>query len=493
MLRLRRGRGGRGERVVYVPDEEAALQIELFARAVDPQLAAQAFPGWDPAGGCVALVLPAAGGFCLARAPWEIGRPVAGRQGEPLPGLRHVGAEEAAAFAFPGPLAPPPPGEDGGAVASYRRTPVVLVPPAAGAAEQAARVFSSLFRVWFTARPGRALPPAPPLAETAEATAMAAVEGRLLLAALGAQPDVSALQRLLTQIALVRRERRSATEPEEEAEELALEAGLGLGRYVGGLCARRLAEGPVPPADLVAALADAAALPPARRLAHTGHALALLLQAVEGLGKDLPVQGRRPWAGGTDVSGGWRAAVAAGATLDALLESRVRFDGGSRDDALLTSALAAHDHAAALERARAAAALAEQARRALVEGILTGPGTLLSIDIRALGHPLVRTPAPAQPVHAGLLVYPEGAEFSFAHGTHLRFAGLAVAADGGSGLLQARVPARLRLGADGAALPGEEAAAFTDGLQLNLPGVRLRARAGTLTPMEGGYLLRLLR
>lgn|GEM_PF-5500292 len=510
---------------MFVPDEEAARQIEAWSVATAPGLAVDAFPGWDPAAQVLALPLPASGSWCLSRTPWTLGRPVAARDGGTLAGITFLSAQEASGLGFPGTVA-----SAGGAgaeapVCVFRGVPIVIAEPASVPADMAARVFTSLFRLWWASKPGREIPQVPLLPETPAAAALSAVEGRLLLQALaevvaGPPPAAvdpaaaSAIPRLLTQIALVRRERRADFGPEREADEQALEVGVGLSRYVGARCARPMAapgaaaaEGQrfrphgvapcaSPPPELSAGLADLASLPFAQRCGYSGWALSLLLDAVEslrgGTGEDA-VAARRPWAQRPAFADGWRAALASGAAFDPVLELHVRFDGGSRDEAALAAALAAHGHTQALEQARALAAEAGGARRALVDGILQGEGTLVAIDIRELGVARVEAPTAAQAVHAGLAVYPDGASFSFGGGTRLHFHRLPVAEDRRSGLLQTRVQARLRLHGDGTAIVGGRPATFSDGLDLTAPGIRLRAARGTIESIEGGYLLRLIR
>jgi hypothetical protein len=64
-----------------------------------------------------------------------------------------------------------------------------------------------------------------------------------------------------------------------------------------------------------------------------------------------------------------------------------------------------------------------------------------------------------------------------------------VAQDRRAGLLQARIRGRLRMSGDGEPLAGE--AAFTERLEMELPGVTVRARAGSVQPLDGGLYVKL--
>lgn len=496
----------------FVPDEEAARWIEAWLRAVDPALAAGVWPGWDPARQAVGLALPGGGGWCVARAAAAGGRAVADRTGGTLPGVAR--------------LADAPRGGAGaGAVLARALIPGVsacvlrdsVVPTLADAAplpDLAARAAAALFALWWAG--DRAAPvPAARAWEPAEAEALAVVEGRVLLAALGGDaraPEVQASwTRLATQLALLRRERYACLEPEdgqagEEGEAAggqgafdvggrALEVVAGLPAFVGAGCAAALADGgsgTAPPPELAAGLADLGEVPQPARRRLTGWGLATLLSRLEAAGpRDAERASGRAWAPRRAFPQGWRVALREGVGLDRLLEAHVTFDGGSRDDAALAAALAAHGHADALTRSRAAAAAAEHARTALLAGILQGTGTLLVVDVRGLGAGRVAAPRPAELVHAGLAVHPAGVTFTYPRGTLLAFSGVPVAEDRRAGLLQVRVRGRLHLAGDGTAL-GAAAADFSQGLELQVPGVRIRARTGSIQPVEGGFLLRLL-
>ncbi len=475
---------------MFVPDEEAARVIEAWERAVTAVRAPGSWPGWPPAGAVFGLLLPGGAGLCLTASEAGPGRPVAGRAGGEMAGIRHLGWDDAAGLGVV-----PPVGDldaASGVALSLGGSPLVAVAPG-GDAEMARSLGSLSFARWWSGRrqDPEAEAVAPPVPDIdPERAALATVEGRLLLRAL----TEDALETLALQIALVRRERRATRDDREVAAEERWETAEGLPAYLGGRAAALMRPGSAASAP-AGELEELGGLPPSRRARVTGWALGILLDRLEAL-RGAAVPGRaRPWVTRPAFEEGWKAALDAGraAGLQVLLESHVRFDGGSRDDAALSQALAAAGHSQALAEERARAEEARRARQALVDEILGGRGTLVVLDVGALGTAKIEAPSPAQSIHAGMAVYPRGAEFRYSGGTRLRFSGLALAEDRRSGLLQARVDARLVLSGDGADLQVDEEAVFESGLSLRLPGLEVRARTGTIRPIDGGMFIRLLR
>lgn len=485
---------------MFVPEPEAAARIESWAAAVDAGAAAGVWPGWDPSRQAVALHLPASGGWCLAGFPGTPGRRVAARRGGILPGVSYVLEAEGVALGLPGaPVAALRDEEIPGVTARIvlDRTVVVVVVEAAAdpAWRTGGRLFAALFRLWWVANGGSPDAPPVPMVSTAETSAVLTVEGRVLLGALRGPDEEAALARAATQVALLRRDRRSGRAEAGIDAERRLEIALGLPSYIGTACAgaRGVTE---PPAELAEDLGDLGVLSVSRRCLAEGWALALLLDRLHGVhgggaSIDQGPAGQRPWAQRPALPGGWQVALQRGVHVDAVLEAHARFDGGSRDDAAVAAALAAHGYDRALGRARVLAAEAERAREALLGGILQGDGTLLVVDIRGLGEPRVEAPSPAEALHGGLAVYPRGAAFRFGGGIHLRFDPLPVAHDRRNGLLQSRLRAHLRLEGDQTTMGEGDGAIFTAGLDLAAPGVQLHATSGSIQPIDGGYLVRL--
>ncbi len=478
--------GAEGVGAVFVPDEQQARLVADLGAATDPGLAAGVFPGWRAQDQALALPLRPAQGWAVFRGPVALGRPMAGRDGGALPGVRFITASELDELGLGAP----------GATAQVGGIPVVRGEVGATARETAQLSFAALFSAWWRAEPGAGEDPAPLLSGGAEETALAVVEGRLLAAALQAPAPEPAMDGLLLRLALVRRERWADLAEGDVAVEQRLEVARGLALFAGDRCAAglhpRAAELPV---SLLATLEDLGGLPPPALRAHAGWGLVVLLDRLAAVRRPEEVArgSRRPWASPAALSAGWQAALRGGSGLQAVLETYTRFDGGSRDDAALQSALQAHGYPAALERARQEAAETGQARQALVERILRGEGTLLAVEVSQLGPGRVTAPVPPQAVHARLAVYPEGATFAFGGGTALRFSHVPVSEDRRAGLLQVRVQGQMHLQGDGSPLNPGRPAAFSDGLELVLPGLRIRARAGTIEAIEGGYLLRLTR
>ncbi len=530
---------------MFVPDEESARWIEAWVAAGagrrPPGAIGEVWPGWVPEAIPVGLILPGGAGLCLASARVG-GREVAARGGGPLAGLRHLTWDDArraglpvaeAASAGAHPWLRGTPGPDGTVVAPAGGTPAVFLEADALGARAAtegggaaglpppfaiaAVLYGALFSAWWGAVPGRAEPPVPDEASDAggppaparaaaglepagaEQAALLAVEGRQLLELLEAAEGAERLRSPAAALALVRRERRVEEAESAIALERWREMTEGLPAYVGWRCASALASGPArPPEPLpgpLAGLADLAARAAGVRARLVGWGLALLLDRIEPLGPGPGATRPRAWGGRLDLAGGWKALLASGRAphLDALVEAHLTFDGGSRDDALVRAARAAHGYEQALEEARTRSAQASAARRTLFDQILRGPGTLVVFDVRELSGGSVRAAVPPQAIHGGMAVYPQGATFRFAGGTCVDVTGAAVAQDRSSGLLQVRVPARLAFGAEGGRVSAEDGAVFAEGLDLRLPGVRVRARTGSIRPIDGGYLIRVAR
>ena len=481
---------GLGAAAVFVPDEEMARTLEGWSSLLAAEALAGLWPDWSPETTPVAIVPLGSDGVFLLRGPSDVGRPVAGRDGRTWPCLARVEARELDRIGIE---APGPSSE--GVLRWQGQAPLPLAggpPSGVAAADLVADWFA---RWWGAGRPANAEGPTAIGEETAECAALTTVEGRLLATILREPCEPRPVWRRALQLLLVRRERRVPLEQADIDRQRARELRGGLPLYVALRWAQRRAPAAAAEraAALERALADLGAGTAAGRDGSVGMALALVLDRMEAT---LDAAGSLRRAG---VALGWRervcrASQAAPQALDAAMEATLPLDGGSRDDAALRIALDVHGYAAALDAARKRIETAAVARSAFVERILHGSGTLMSVDVSALGAPAVHSAAgEPQPVHARLYVYPEGADFRFPGGCRVTFC-LPVACDLGSGLLQARVAARPVFAADGGAdWPTGAAATFSEGLDLRLPGLQLLAAAGTIHPIDGGYLLRLLR
>jgi hypothetical protein len=352
----------------------------------------------------------------------------------------------------PGPASPVAPGPWGEGVVlldqaplgvreTYRGVPTACVEDGPGMPGQ---LWEVAFRLHLRHRLHREPPPGMPDPEpTPAAAALAELEERVAAEALAATPE--RLRRALRTLCLVRRERRGPLPDEQVAWEHAAEVWDGLPAYVAGT-------------------------EPVAAWARAGLTSARLLDR---------------------VCPGWQPAwESTRATLTDLLERHVRFDGGDGDEALLLGAQARHDYPQILAAARDRIAAARAAREALVSRILRGRGALLVVDTSALGEGFVEAAQAGQPVNAGMSVYPGDVAFRF-RGAEVFFRDVPVVQDRRAGLLQARVPGRLRMSGDGAPLEGDGEAAFTERLELDLPGVTLRARAGFIRPLDEGLYVKL--
>jgi len=329
---------------------------------------------------------------------------------------------------------------------------------------------------------------ADPLPEDPTQAALGNVEGRLLRDVLRATAEPAGpeaartLERLATMVALIRRERRAPLDDEWIALERWEELHRGLPRYVGRRCARRLGDEVGWGSD-PEALTWLGRVRGGERAGLVGAVLAELLDALDAARGGLE-----------DGEPRWRRELGGpGAPdLDALLEQRVAFDGGPRDDAAVAAAMREHGYDRLLEEERARLEEAARVRQELLDRILAGRGTLLVCDVRALGQAETGAVAPPETVNPGLVLYPRGGTFRYGSGAVIRAEGIALAHDRRSGLVHLRVRARLAFAADGADV-APQPMAFDGGLDLAIPGLRLTARAGELYPIDGGYLIRIAR
>lgn len=471
---------------MFVPDEEAAHGIDCWAQAVQAIRTGELWPEWPPTGAAFSLILPGGAGLCVSGDQGVGGRAVAARGGGALAGVRHLHWEEAGALGIA------PPEDEAEATLSLQGHPVYVVSTAGGNAAAMARALARrAFGGWWSGRAGAGRgdgrPPAPD--PSAEAAALAEVEGRLVFRALTEDDPVP----LALQVALVRRERRLGLADGEVAAQEQWEVEQGVPAYVGGRAAATLGGAAV--GDIASQLAAVARLTAGRRLRLIAHALCVLLDRLEGAPSAARPLGKgRPWAPRAELADGWKMALTSGRafSLQILLESHVRFDGGSRDDSAFQRALTTCDYVGLLQGQRERAAEADRARQALVDAIALGGGTLMVFDVRALGPAKVEVSGAAQSIHTGMTVYPQGARFQYVGGTRLAFTGIAVAEDRRSALLQTRVDVLLHVRGDGGRILPDAEAVFEQGLHLRLPGVDVRARTGVIQPIDGGYLVRVL-
>lgn len=459
-------------KTVFVPDEEAAGVLEPWLGATAPVGTVGVWPGWPETEPVFGLHLPHGGGVCLRGFPEAVGEKVAGRAGTPHAGLVHLDAAQAEALGLP---AVP----DDGAGPRLAELDGVAVVVSSGRVARAL-LWEAAFAPWWRGKVPRSVRAAaaawtPQLADP-EGMALATVEGRLLAGVDRlAEPEAERTARTL---ALLRRERRGEWTAEREEAERGLELLTGVTCYVGWRCA-----GDVPAlADHLGQLSDPA------RARIVGALLCHVLDRLAGTAPPPTARGAR-----RQPPADWREELTAGRAtdLDTLLEAYVRFEGGSRDDSLLSAACDRFGYDAVLADARQRAERAAQARAALVDRILRGQGTLLTFATGALGSATITPAEPPQPVNGGLTLYAAGARFEYPDGTFLDSTGVPAAEDRHGGLVHVRVAARLQLGGDGQILAQDAEVEFNGGLDLRVGAVRARARRGSVRPIEGGWLVRL--
>lgn len=406
------------------------------------------WPGWGLRRLPLALVLPLGGGVFVA--------------GHPDPGETAVPVDPGSWEAVLGPVAWQP-GSPGGGLAGpsvtsleLRGLPTVFAVPGSGVRGLGPLLWAEAFRLFLRRRLHRVEPRLQsdyPLDDPV-VSALATIEGRLLRTGSEAYG-----------VALVRRERRAALADDVVAYEQAVEVGAGLPAYVAHRVSLELGGDPHP---AWAALGELGVLSPQRRLEAGGLGLALLLDTVDPRWKQ-------------DFSGH---------SLDRSLESGVTFAGAEVDDGLLADIQGRFGYPVLLAAARDRVDQARAARRALVETILSGPGSLLSFHVGLLGAGELDPDGAGEFVHRNLVVYRDGVRFRYPT-AELVFDDVPVAYDRRAGLLQARVPGRVRLEGDGFDLEPTEAAEFTSGFELEVRGLRVRATHGRLRSTDGGLYVEL--
>jgi len=200
-----------------------------------------------------------------------------------------------------------------------------------------------------------------------------------------------------------------------------------------------------------------------RRFYHTGMALGFLLDgAVPGWRSDL-VSGHLP--------------------LDAILETVVEYDGSTVDERILDLVRERYGYYQRLEDERTWTRDIDARRREVAARILEGPGTRISVDVSELAERSVWCdPATVERIGESTLVHVRPGVFTYGEGgTFVEFRGLSVIEDQRSRLLHATLPGPMpRIFGDDEALPMIKGLEFTDGLEVELGGLKVRARRGAV-------------
>lgn len=323
--------------------------------------------------------------------------------------------------------------------------------------------------------------------------ALGNIEGRLLRFARRTPED--AINELALGFALIRRERRAQLDDEIVSYEQETEYYDGLPAYVSALALQRLASETHDPCPAFLRMAG-----PDIRAKASRH-LDARFSALERVNRrGLWARRQRFQLTGMGLAflldrimPSWKErAVSPGVTLDALLEENVTFDGGSGDDSLIARIEMEFDYVQRLEEERAWAKEIEKMTRELLEGILSGQGLKLIFDISqlALTQAFFKEDH-LHEVNEQLQVHTGPVTFHFGP-TSLAFDGPPVIEDRRSGLLHVCLPVqRYRVEGDGSRFHLVKPAEFTEGLELNLGKVRVRAREGLIQPVDGALYIRI--
>ncbi len=324
--------------------------------------------------------------------------------------------------------------------------------------------------------------------------ALGNLEGRLLSFIRNADGSKDPARRAL-EFALIRRERRGLLEDETIAYERECELLDGLPFYVSTVVLDYLGSGLHEPCPAFQRLASfdytgvARSLCSARfsaleqvnhrglgarreRFKYTGMGVAFLLDRINPRWKNRILD--------------------PGLTLDYLLEENLTFDGGSGDDSVIARAQFELDYVKNLEEERRWSKSMREKNQAVLQEILAGDGLRLIFDVSQL----TLTMASFEDEHIQILndelkLHVGPVSFHYGH-TTLSFNGLPVVEDRRSGLLQVCLPIkRFRVEGDGSRLPIIRPARFTEGLDLNLGKVQVKAHEGTIQPVDGAIYIRI--
>jgi len=212
-----------------------------------------------------------------------------------------------------------------------------------------------------------------------------------------------------------------------------------------------------------------------RRFAHSGMGVAFLLDEVA-----------PEWIG---------TLVGEHLSLDLLLEQVVGFEGGQADDELLEAARIRYGYYERLADERHWVRDVEGRRRTYVTAALDAPGTRIAVDVSALEDKSSWYDGESvQRVGESVLVHQRPGVFTYGDGsTFVEFRGVALVEDRRSRVLQMTVPGpKLVVYGDEEALPETRNAEFTEGLEIDLGPLKVRAKRGTVEHEGGALMIKLL-
>jgi len=301
---------------------------------------------------------------------------------------------------------------------------------------------------------------------------------------LPAPPDQAEMPRIFS---LIRRERRGPLEDDLIDYEKSVEIFEGLAEYVAlrGL-------GQAVPDVFPRVLAD--------------RMRGLLSLSVHGLGAawrrwDLSGLALAMWLDA--VSPGWQDGfLASHRSLDDLLEAGVRFDGGTGDEELIAWAEEHYGFYQALDAERGFAELLKERSAEALQKALDPAGGKITFDLSVMfpgagwsggnvSAVFSFDPRHAERVGEGIVIHHRG--LSMEAGTTTFDFTVPVVEDARSKLLHVSVGSRkLRFDGDGQVFRTVKPAAFTRGLDIDIPGIRVHADAGTLVDADGALYIKIL-
>ncbi len=368
---------------------------------------------------------------------------------------------------------------------------------AGDAVEMVALIWQEAFHAFQRALRRVDVPVAVPYPEDSPVNnALGNVEGRLLLDALRApQEELAAHRRAL---ALIRRERRAQLDDDLVEYERFTEFYEGLATYVACRALEVAGQEGYRPHPAVSLwVAEEAEYRRAALDLRAARLAGLLTVNRRGQGANrrrffLTGMGLAYFLDRLDPE--WKEKVQRpGVGLDEVLEAGVPFDGGEGDDRVIAETECRYDYVRRLEEERAHARELRRRKREILAEALGAEGTLLVIDVSQLrltetrlDHDRVETINERVRVHTGSAFFQYGP-------TTLYFHGVPVVEDRVNGLLEVRLPHRLRMLGDEVPLRLLRPAEFTDGFELNAGGIRVRARRGYIQPADGAIYLKIVR
>ncbi len=482
----------RGKPLWYLPDEIEHRALTCLAELwhLHDSVGEDIWPGWQPRGHALAL-FRRDGTYFLA------GHPVRPRGAEEV--FLPAGVEGPVVYR----LHDPPEAVAGGPVLiSFLGTPTAFVPlEEVGGGDEGAVGFLALlahesFHV-FQQRWARLVPPSPLIVYPDDQpvnNALGNIEGHLLLEAYRA-PEEEVRQVALA-FALIRRERRAQLQDEQIEYERFHETYEGLAMYAAVRLLERAAAPDYEPSPgfrrlLAGDLAPLAAAAVARRLEALRTINRKGLGAnrrrfyYSGLGLALLLDRLRPsWKDELRVPSVW---------MDTILDASVNFDGGEGDDHVIAQVEYRYDYVSKLREEREHARAVRRRKDELIAQVLRGPGRVFIFDVSDLyltgldvDRDRLETIGERLRIHTG--------RASFRYGqTVLEFEGVPVVEDRHNGLFEVRLPGRLAFVGDGSDIKVLRPAEFTEGLELRVNGVRVRARQGIIQPVGEAVYVKILR